>query len=35
MFNKIKICAILLCMPQLVNAATDSAAYGPLRLEIA
>ena len=32
MFNKIKICAILLCMPQLANAATDSATYGPLRL---
>lgn len=31
LFNKIKICAILLCMPQLANAATDSAAYGPLR----
>ena len=32
LFNKIKICAILLCMPQLVNAATDSVTDNSLRL---
>ena len=31
LFNKMKLCAILLCMPLLANAATDSATENPLR----